>query len=207
MGTAGPGGSAGHEQTRPAEDAREPMRRMRSLPVGQVIGDVLFSLLNAAQVKLGRRRGSARRAGRGPPGPRAGARGYGRQDRRQAGARGHGGGNGSSGACRRGNRAAGQPDPPVRPAAKAGTADVPFTLPADVQAGRVASRGQFNDWRADSIRLERGAAVTAAGGQRSPSSAAATVTGTCLMANAGRTPAVPAAMCPAPTAAPARSPW
>jgi hypothetical protein len=28
---------------------------MRRLPVGQVIGDVLFSLLDAAQVKLGRR--------------------------------------------------------------------------------------------------------------------------------------------------------
>jgi hypothetical protein len=28
---------------------------MRSLPVDQVIGDVLFSLLNAAQAKLGRR--------------------------------------------------------------------------------------------------------------------------------------------------------
>ena len=28
---------------------------MRSLPVDQVLGDVLFSLLNAAQVKLGRR--------------------------------------------------------------------------------------------------------------------------------------------------------
>jgi hypothetical protein len=28
---------------------------LRSLPVGQVLGDVLFSLLNAAQVKLGRR--------------------------------------------------------------------------------------------------------------------------------------------------------
>ncbi len=55
MGTAGPGGGAGYEQTRPAQDAREQMRRMRSLPAGQVIGDVLFSLLNAAQVKLGRR--------------------------------------------------------------------------------------------------------------------------------------------------------
>jgi len=67
-----------------------------------------------------------------------------------------------------GNRAAGHPDPPVQPAVKAGTADVPFTLPADVQAGRVTLRGQFNGWRADSMKLERGAAVTSAGGQRSP---------------------------------------
>ncbi len=75
MGTAGPGGGTGQEgtgqegtgqegtgqegtgqeQARPAEDAREYVRRMRSLPVDQVIGDVLVSLLNAAQVKLGRR--------------------------------------------------------------------------------------------------------------------------------------------------------
>ncbi len=45
----------GQEETRSAEDAREYVRRMRSLPVDQVIGEVLFSLLNAAQVKLGRR--------------------------------------------------------------------------------------------------------------------------------------------------------
>jgi hypothetical protein len=55
MGTAGPGGGSGEDQARSAEDAREYVRRMRSLPVDQVIGDALFSLLNAAQVKLGRR--------------------------------------------------------------------------------------------------------------------------------------------------------
>ena len=55
-----------------------------------------------------------------------------------------------------GNRAAGQPDPPVQPAAKAVTVDVTFTLPVDVQAESVALCGLFNDWRADSIRLERG---------------------------------------------------
>jgi 1,4-alpha-glucan branching enzyme len=55
-----------------------------------------------------------------------------------------------------GTRAAGQPDPPVRPAAKAGTAGVAFTLPVEVQAGSVALCGQFNDWRADSIGLECG---------------------------------------------------
>jgi hypothetical protein len=55
VGTAGPGSGAGHEQPRSAQDAREHVRRMRSLPIDQIIGDVLFSLLNAAQVKLGRR--------------------------------------------------------------------------------------------------------------------------------------------------------
>jgi hypothetical protein len=53
MGIVGPGGGA--EQERSAEDIREYVQQMRSLPVEQVIGDVLFSLLNAAQVKLGRR--------------------------------------------------------------------------------------------------------------------------------------------------------
>jgi hypothetical protein len=53
MGTMGPGDSA--EQERSAEDVREYVQQMRSLPVEQVIGDVMFSLLNAAQVKLGRR--------------------------------------------------------------------------------------------------------------------------------------------------------
>jgi hypothetical protein len=47
------GGERGHEQ--PATDPREHMRRLRSLPVDEVIGDVLLSLLNAAQIKLGRR--------------------------------------------------------------------------------------------------------------------------------------------------------
>jgi hypothetical protein len=53
--TAAPGSGAGHERTRSAEDVREHVQRLRSLPVDQVMGDVLFSLLNAAQVKLGRR--------------------------------------------------------------------------------------------------------------------------------------------------------
>ena len=55
MGTAGPGSGAEHGQTRSADDAREYVRRMRSLPVDEVIREVLFGLLNAAQVKLGRR--------------------------------------------------------------------------------------------------------------------------------------------------------
>ena len=54
MGTAGPGGAAQGEE-RPAEDARDYARQLRSLSVDQVLGDFLFSLLNAAQVKLGRR--------------------------------------------------------------------------------------------------------------------------------------------------------
>ena len=55
MDTVGPDGGAEQEQARSAEDVREYVQQMRSLPVEQVIGDVLFSLLNAAQVKLGRR--------------------------------------------------------------------------------------------------------------------------------------------------------
>jgi hypothetical protein len=51
---AGPG-DADHEASRPGEDPGALVRRMRSLPVDQVIGDVLFSLIRAAQVKVGRR--------------------------------------------------------------------------------------------------------------------------------------------------------
>jgi hypothetical protein len=46
---------ADHEQTTSPDDVREQLQRLRSLPADQVIGDVVFSLLNAAQVKLGRR--------------------------------------------------------------------------------------------------------------------------------------------------------
>ena len=55
MGTAGPGDGAEHERGQDSQDARDYARRLRSLPVDQVVGDVLFSLLNAANVKLGRR--------------------------------------------------------------------------------------------------------------------------------------------------------
>ena len=55
MGMAEPDSGTRQEQAGSADDAREYVRRMRSLPVDQVIGEVLFSLLNAAQVKLGRR--------------------------------------------------------------------------------------------------------------------------------------------------------
>lgn len=55
MGTVGPGGGAEQEQAPSAEEVREYVQQLRSLPVDQVIGDVMFSLLNAAQVKLGRR--------------------------------------------------------------------------------------------------------------------------------------------------------
>ena len=54
MGTAGPGG-VGEGDEASAGDGREYARKLRSLPVSQVLGDFLFSLLNAAQVKLGRR--------------------------------------------------------------------------------------------------------------------------------------------------------
>jgi hypothetical protein len=54
VGIAGPGGTAQGEE-RSAEDARDYARRLRSLPAGQILGDFLLSLLNAAQVKLGRR--------------------------------------------------------------------------------------------------------------------------------------------------------
>jgi len=54
VGTAGPdGGVQGDERS--ADDAREYARRLRLLPVDQVLGDFMVGLLNAAQVKLGRR--------------------------------------------------------------------------------------------------------------------------------------------------------
>ena len=46
--------SAGQGGKRSAGDARAHARRLRSLPVDQVLGDFLFSLLNAGKVKLGR---------------------------------------------------------------------------------------------------------------------------------------------------------
>ena len=54
MDTAGPDG-AGQGGERSEGDAREYARRLRALPVDQVPGEFLFSMLNAAQVKLGRR--------------------------------------------------------------------------------------------------------------------------------------------------------
>lgn len=53
MGTAEPGGGQRDELS--AEQARDFARQLRSVPVDQVLRDFLFSLLNAAQVKLGRR--------------------------------------------------------------------------------------------------------------------------------------------------------
>lgn len=42
------------------------------------------------------------------------------------------------------------------PATRAGTVDVRFTLPAEVQADTVALCGEFNNWSAKDIQLERG---------------------------------------------------
>ena len=50
----------------------------------------------------------------------------------------------------------GQRDTPGPPAAGSGTVSVTFTLPADVLADTVALCGEFNEWSADDIRLERG---------------------------------------------------
>ena len=55
VGTPGPGDAAENEGVRDSQDAREYARRLRSLPVDQIVGEVLFGLLNAAEVKLGRR--------------------------------------------------------------------------------------------------------------------------------------------------------
>ncbi len=55
MDTEEPGTGAEDERALSEEDVREYARQLRSLPVEQVMGDILFSLLNAAQVKLGRR--------------------------------------------------------------------------------------------------------------------------------------------------------
>jgi hypothetical protein len=62
VGTAGPGDDGqdagqdtGQEQEPSADDARDYARRLRSLPADQVLGEFLFSLLNTAHMKLGRR--------------------------------------------------------------------------------------------------------------------------------------------------------
>ncbi|HBW21022.1 MAG: hypothetical protein ACLPN6_00005 [Streptosporangiaceae bacterium] len=55
MDTAQPGSGTDDEQAPSAADVRRYAQQMRSLPAEQVIVDVLFTLLNAAQVKLGRR--------------------------------------------------------------------------------------------------------------------------------------------------------
>jgi hypothetical protein len=49
------GSSAGDERTDRLQDARERAQQVRSFPVEQLVADVVLSLLNAAQVKLGRR--------------------------------------------------------------------------------------------------------------------------------------------------------
>jgi hypothetical protein len=58
--TAEPGGAGkadepSAEDAREAADAKEYARQLRAFPADQLLRDFLFSLLNAAQVKLGRR--------------------------------------------------------------------------------------------------------------------------------------------------------
>ena len=43
----------------------------------------------------------------------------------------------------------------VKRAVNARNVDVTFTLPADVRANSVALCGEFNDWSAENIKLER----------------------------------------------------
>jgi hypothetical protein len=54
-GGPGPADERSAEEAREAADAREYARQLRAFPVDQVLRDFLFSLLNTAQVKLGRR--------------------------------------------------------------------------------------------------------------------------------------------------------
>jgi hypothetical protein len=54
MGTAEQEGERSAQDAR-EQDARDYARRLRALPVDQVLGEFLFSMLNAAHVKLGRR--------------------------------------------------------------------------------------------------------------------------------------------------------
>jgi hypothetical protein len=53
--TTGPGSGADREQAPSAEEIRKYVERARSLPVEEIVKDVVFNLLNAAQIKLGRR--------------------------------------------------------------------------------------------------------------------------------------------------------
>ena len=55
MNAAQPDGGSERERRLSEDDVREQVQRMRVLPVEQVIADAVFSLLNAAQIKLGRR--------------------------------------------------------------------------------------------------------------------------------------------------------
>jgi hypothetical protein len=51
---AGPGGAEG-ETKPPGDDTGEYVRRMRSLPASEVIGEALVGLIQVAQAKVGRR--------------------------------------------------------------------------------------------------------------------------------------------------------
>ncbi len=55
MNGGAPGGDAGQGQPGAAQDADGRARQMRALPAEQLVAEVLLGLLNAAQIKLGRR--------------------------------------------------------------------------------------------------------------------------------------------------------
>ena len=52
-------------------------------------------------------------------------------------------------------RAVNPPDMSGEPAARGATVDVTFTLPAEVQADSVVLCGEFNEWSAETTRLEQ----------------------------------------------------
>jgi hypothetical protein len=95
---------------------------------------------------------------------------------------------------------AGRPDQPPRPArSMSGSPFPPMFMPAPWRCAESSTT--------DRLRTSgSNAPVTAPGRPPLPSrQAVATATGTCSMANAGRTPGRPTAMCQIPTAAPTRS--
>lgn len=53
----GPGGPGGGEREPTEEELRQYLGQMRGAPVGQIVAQVVSELLNAAQIKLGRRDG------------------------------------------------------------------------------------------------------------------------------------------------------
>lgn len=98
---------------------------------------------------------------------------------------------------------AGEPGPLYPPVS---SVDVVFTLPAEVRAGTVALCGEFNEWSAGDIQLQRGGDGTWRPSWLS-SRAAPAAAGTCSMVSAGRTHGRPTGTCPTIMAAPTPSSW